>query len=183
MLTRESKLKLLENFYAIDLALFGKPATKVDICCPVFIEEFLSLKGALLSIVIEMYKLMEHDPKPIMESVSKKDLMKSAIKSAKAARAESKRLVSSKEGKESVKIRLREALHTSDEKVNIDKMVQETIRRKAFSLAVDNLLIGRTISEAKSYKKLNSWDGKIMEDAYKVLRDQLVDSALTIMES
>ena len=54
-LKKESKIRVLENFYSLDYVLFGKPVSKVDICCPVFVEEYLSIKGALMSLVIEMY--------------------------------------------------------------------------------------------------------------------------------
>ena len=71
----------------------------------------------------------------------------------------------------------------NSKKVNIEKLVQDKIRSKAFSLAIDNLLIGRAITESKKIKKLNSWDGRIIEDAYKVLRDNLVEAAMNIIEN
>jgi len=183
MLSKESKLRVLENFYAIDYTLFGKRVEGVDVCCPAFIEEFLSIKGALLSVVIEMYKLMNHAPKTITEKVDRKKLMKKSRAVATEARSVAKTLVSSKKGISSVKSRLREDIEKSGKNVNIERLVQENIRRKAFSLAVDSLLIGKALKESKSYKNLNSWSGRLMEDAYKILRDQMVDSAMTILDN
>ena len=62
-LKKESKIRVLENFYSLDYVLFGKPVSKVDTCCPVFVEEYLSVKGALLSTVVEMYNLINYSPK------------------------------------------------------------------------------------------------------------------------
>jgi len=182
-LKKESKIRVLENFYALDYVLFGKPVSKVDTCCPVFVEEYLSIKGALLSLMVEMFQLVKHSPAPITESIQTPELLKMARKSAVVARENCKKLVASKKGREDVKVDLRESISNRKEKVNIEKLVQEKIRVKAFSLAVDNLLIGRTITESKKYDKLNTWNGRILEDAYKILRDNLVESALGILEN
>ena len=48
MLTKESKMRILENFYAIDFTLFGKRAPQVETCCPETIQEYVTVKGALL---------------------------------------------------------------------------------------------------------------------------------------
>lgn len=180
---KESKIRVLENFYSLDYVLFGKSVSKVDTCCPVFVEEYLSVKGALMSLVIEMYKLVKHAPKTITEEVTSKKLMKMARESAEIARENCKKLVTSEKGSADVKKSLRESISKTKKNLNIEKLVQEKIRIKAFSLAVDNLLIGRAITESKKFDKLNTWNGRIIEDAYKVLRDNLVESAVNIIEN
>lgn len=180
---KESKIRILENFYALDYVLFGKSISKVDVCCPVFTEEYLSVKGALMSLVVEMYKLIKHSPKPITEKVEVSDLMKMAKGSAVVARENCKKLVTSKKGREDVKQQLRESLSNTKKGMDVEKLIQDKIRTKAFSLAVDNLLIGRAITESKKFDKLNTWNGRIIEDAYKVLRDNLVESAKNIIEN
>jgi len=184
MLPKESKIRILETFYALDYTFFGKPVTKVETCCPIFVEEYISVKGALLSVVIEMLRLLKHSPKPIAEKVSTKKLLEMAKASAKIARENSKKLVVTEKGKQDVKAMVRETIETAEKgkKVDLEKVVQEKIRQKAFSLAVDNLIVGRCIPECKSVKKLSTWEGKIIEDAYKILRDNLVESALSILE-
>jgi hypothetical protein len=71
----------------------------------------------------------------------------------------------------------------SSKKVNVEKLVQDKIRSKAFSLAVDNLLVGRAITESKKFDKLNTWNGRLVEDAYKILRDNLIECAMNIIEN
>ena len=46
---------------------------------------------------------------------------------------------------------------------------------------LNNLIIARILGESKTYKNLNDWTGKIIEDSYKILRDSLVESALSIL--
>jgi len=181
-LSKESKIRILENFYALDYVFFGKPVLESTVCCPFFIQEYLSVKGAILSVMVEMFRLIEHTPSVINEKVNTKVLKKMALESAKSARENCKKLVVTEKGKEDVKNMVKEALNEAQDS-KIDDIVQKKIREKAFSLAVDNLLIARTVTEGKKYTKMNEWEGKILEDAYKILRDQLVECALNIVEN
>ena len=184
MLSKESKIRILENFQSIDYVIFGKPLAKTGVCCPFFVEEYVSVKGALLSVLIEMYKMIDHKPKVLKEEIDTIKLKNMAKKSASIARENCKVLVSSDAGRKDVKKSLRESLtKVKTKKVNIDEMIQNEIRRKSYSLAVDNLLIGRAITEGRNYSKLNTWNGKILEDAYKVLRDNLVEAAINVLEN
>ena len=38
-LPKESKIRLLENFYATDYVFFGKRITEMSTCCPVLVED------------------------------------------------------------------------------------------------------------------------------------------------
>jgi len=182
MLTKESKMRILENFYAIDYTLFGKSVNKIDTCCPATINEYVTVKGALLSVMIEMYKLVDHIPSDVSDNITSVDLRYMARESASLARENAQMLVSTSKGKEDIKRELRESLAEGGDNSSVEDLVQEKIRTKTFSLALDNLLIARTISEAVSHKKLNSVEGTILEDAYKVLRDSLVEIAVFIDE-
>ena len=183
-LSKESKIRILENFYALDYVFFGKPVTESTVCCPFFIQEYLSVKGAILSVMVEMFRLVDHTPTAITEKVNTKKLQKMAVLSAQSARKNCKKLVVTEKGKEDVKNMVKEALNESKgSDVKMEDLVQKKIREKAYSLAVDNLLIARTISESTGYSKMNEWQGKILEDAYKILRDQLVECALNIVEN
>jgi len=180
-LSKESKIRVLENFYAMDYVLFGKPVKNMGTCCPALIEEYISVKGALLSVMIEMFNLVEHTPAKLQEKVDTKSLHKMAKNSAKLAREMCEKLVSSRKGRAELKETLKEAV-TSEENVNVENVVQRKIREKAFSLAIDNLLVAKTLSESKNYKQLNEWEGRIIEDAYKILRDNLVENAILILD-
>ena len=182
---KESKVRVLENFYALDYVFFGKPATKMDLCCPALIEEYINIKGALQSVVVEMYKLIDHTPPQLTETVDSSMLLTNARNSARLARENSQKLVSTEQGRTDIKAELRQHIVNEDSYSDIDELVQTKIREKAFSLAVDNLIVARTLSECdeNQIKKFSEWEGRLVEDAYKILRDNLVESAIDILST
>jgi len=133
MLLKESKIRVLENFYALDYVFFGKSVNKVDTCCPLVKEEYLSIKGALLSVFIEMLKLVEHKPAALSEQIVSKSLLKNARSNAAWARETSQKLVMTKKAKVNIKESLKEAL-AEDPKADVTMVVEAEIRQKAFSL-------------------------------------------------
>jgi len=181
MLTKESKIKVLENFYALDYVFFGRPLNEVETCCEALAEDYLSVKGAVMSVMIEMYKLVDHFPEPVQEKIDSSTLKSSAKSRAKIAREMAHKLVATPKGRADIKAELREAIE-EDNTIDVNTIVEGKIREKAFRLACDNLLIASTISESINYEELNEWSGRIIEDSYKILRDSLVDSALLVLD-
>ena len=180
MLLKESKIKVLENFYALDYVFFGKPVSEVEMCCPLVKEEYLSIKGALMSVYLEMLKLVEHSPVDSEEKVTSRDLMVDAKYAAMVARNEAEELVTTDKSRQNIKATIREALNSDDE-VDVTALVEQKIREKAFALAIDNLLVGSAVTEAINLESLDSWEGEIIEDSYKILRDNLVEAAHQIL--
>jgi hypothetical protein len=181
MLSKESKIRVLENFYGIDYVLFGKPVKNVPSCRPVVKEEYTSNKGALLSVYIEMLKLMGHQPGVLKEKVNTADLRKAARENAKNARYASQKIVVTEQSRTDIKNELREELEKNKD-VNIAKLVESKIREKAFRLAIDNLLVARALQEATNLDAMNDWTGKIVEESYKILRDNLCEVAMMILD-
>ncbi len=182
MLQKESKIRVLENFHTLDFILFGKPVKKLESCCPTLIEDYLSVKGALMSLMVEMYKLVNHSPGELDGTVTGEGLRHAARENAAIARENAQALVQSGKGRADIKDSLRNAIK-EDSDLNIEEEVKDKIRQKAFSLAIDNVLIGRAVAESTDYEKLNDWEGQIIEDAYKVLRDNIVESGMFILEA
>jgi hypothetical protein len=180
MLLKESKIKVLENFYGLDYIFFGRPVSEMSTCCPLVKEEYLSIKGALMSVFVEMLKLMEHSPSENPYRVGSKELMAEAKAAAQLSRNEAERIVSSEKSRDDIKVSVRESM-AGDDNVDITALVESKIREKAFSLAVDHLLIGGAINEAVELEELDSWEGEIIEDSYKILRDNLVEAAHDIL--
>ena len=181
-LTKAAKIKLLENFYGLDYILFEKPVKEVEVCCPVLVTEYLSVKGALLSTLIEIYRLVEYSPKEISEKVDTKKLMESSFKVAEWARKKAKDLLMGKRGRNYVKEQITKALESDpSKKKDIELVTEEKIKEQAYSFAIDTMLVARMLAESKGYSKMNDWKGKILEDAYKILRDNLIECAISMM--
>jgi hypothetical protein len=181
MLSKESKIRVLENFYGIDYVLFGRPLKEVSNCCPVVKEEYVSIKGALLSVFVEMLRLMDHTPAVIEEKVDSKNLMAMARQNAKSARQASQKVVTTESARRDIKAELKQAL-SENKDINVSNLVEQKIREKAFRLAVDNLLVARSLQEAGNLDAMNEWTGKIIEDSYKILRDNLCEVAMMILD-
>ena len=181
MLLKESKISVLENFYGIDYVFFGKPLKGIPTCCPIVKEEYISVKGALLSVFVEMIKIMDHKPKAIKEKIESKKLLEMAKKNAVIARDNSKKIVTTEQARLDIKNDLKESLE-KDPSTNVSKLVETKIREKAFRLAIDNLLVAKALQEAKSIDSMNEWTGKIVEDSYKILRDSLCELAMMILD-
>lgn len=182
MLTKESKLRVLENFYALDYIFFGKPLKENKVCCPIVVEEYLTTKGALMTAFVEMVKEVDHKPKKINEAekLDSKILTKKAKNAAKHARENSVKILSSDKGRKFVKESVKQELQDS-KNVDIDQEIPEKTREAAYKFAVDNLLMARTLMESENVEKLNTWEGRLVEDAYKLLRDSLIESAMVIL--
>ena len=180
MLLKESKIKVLENFYSLDYIFFGRPVSEVSTCCPLVKEEYLSIKGALMSVFVEMLKLMEHSPSERSTRLSSKQLMAEAKAAAQLSRNEAERVVSSEKSRNDIKISVRESM-VGDADIDVGSLVESKIREKAFSLAVDHLLIAGVVTESVKLEDLSTWEGEIIEDSYKILRDNLVEAAHDII--
>ena len=181
MLTKEAKIRVLENFYGIDYVLFGKPIKKVESCCPILKEEYLSTKGALMSVFIEMIKIADFSSKSLNEKVDVKKLTKMAKESARLARQASEIVIVTERARKDIKQELQEAIQ-EDSKVDISKLAEQKIQEKAFALAIDSLLVGRLLVESKKLEAFTQWEGRIIEDSYKILRDSLCETVISILE-
>jgi hypothetical protein len=182
MLSKESKINVLENFYSLDYIFFGKRVAKVQSCCPLIREEYLAIKGALMSVHIEMLKHMKHSPKPLSERINMKKLTSIALENAKAARYAAEKVVVTERARKDIKNEIKNAL-SEQKNLDVSTLIESKIREKAFRLAVDNLLMARPLAEATSVKSLNDWTGRVLEDSYKVLRDNLCETAMMILDN
>lgn len=181
MITNGSKVRILENYYGIDYTLFGKPLKEMNFECKDLVRDYLAIKSALLSTLVEIFSLVKHSPKTgTNEKLKTINLKEMAKVSAGLARENSKKLVTTDKARNNIKMNLRENLEKNS-KVDINKFVQNRIREKAFSLAVDNLLIARSLTESSNLRSLNEWEGQIAEDSYKILRTSLVETALKLL--
>lgn len=186
MLSKTSKSRIIEAFYGLDYLYFGKPVQEVDYCCPIMVEDYLSTKGVLLSTLIEIFRLIEPKKNALIESkdISGSDILKLAKAASKIARENAMVIIKDKRAVKDIRESLEESLKSASSKEKeVDKIVESVIRQKAFSLATDSYLLARNLVESKQGSKLNEWTGKITGEAYKILRDKLVETAEAILST
>jgi len=181
MLSKETKIRVLESFYGLDYVFFGKPVNKLETCCPVVKEDYVTVKGALLSVFIEMLKLMEHKPEKVNEKLDSRAIYEAARENAELTRENVRKIVESEKAKQNIKEDVKRTLE-SDESLDVQKIVKEKITEKSFRLAVDNFLVARALTESKNISNLNEWTGQLIEDSYKILRDSLVENAMLLLD-
>ncbi len=183
-LTKNSKIRILENYYSIDYALFGKQCKDLELCCPSLLENYRVTKASLMSLIIEMYKLIGHSPRNNDKFVNSDILHENAIAAAITARKESKKIISSQENiKKDIVNNINKTLHENvNSKLDINELTTKKIMEKSFSLAIDNLLIVKPLYESKLPNKLNSKEGKFIEEAYTVIKEQLVEQSVELSE-
>jgi hypothetical protein len=185
-LSKESKIQVLENFYGLDYVFFNKPLSELDYCCPALAEEYVNLKGALMSIFIEMLKLMEHAPEVISEkaALTIDQIRENASQSADKARFASSKLMQTEAAKAAIRTSLMENIAAEDSENEIEPAVfaEFEIKRKSFALAVDNLMLAKPLSEAKHVNAMVGFEGKLLEDSYKLLRDGLCECVMIILD-
>lgn len=186
-LSKESKIQVLENFYGLDYVFFNKPLKELNYCCPALAEEYVNLKGAFTSIFIEMLKLMEHAPEAITEKIEISKIREAASISADRSRFAASKLMQTAAAKDSIKNSLMESISVVEEddqgdNIEPQEFVEMKIKTKSFALAVDNLMLAKPLSEANDVKAMLTFEGKLLEDSYRILRDGLCECALIIID-
>ena len=187
MLPAESKLKILESYYGLDLAIFKAPLDKVDTCCPVLKEEYVVAKGALLSLMVEMYDFLGHQPAVITEDQvpDKAGLQKLALESVKIANSKAKAALITEDSKKSIMKSISESAQLAKKgKKNIDleTLLSENVKARMYKNSIDNLLLLETFKDCKSRDKIKTHRGKTLYEAYRILRDNLIRVANEVVE-
>jgi len=181
----QSKIKVLENYHALDLAIFGKDHNMVDVCCPILKEEYVRAKGALISCVIDLYKHVNIPSKAkLSESVTPARIQSNAAVIAKNARKNSKNRILSEATKKQISSVIQESFKNSKTKKRSDikDIIESQIKTVGFSKIVDEILI-RTVLKESNVTAFKDAKGAIILKAYGTLRENFVKSAMTLLES
>jgi len=179
MLKKESKIRVMENFISLDYLFFGKTIHEMETDFNIS-KQYIELKGSLCAIISEMYGLMEHNPDEFDKVLSESDIEEMAISAATVARQNVRRIMSTDDGKGSIKESIYSAIHENDG-TDIDNVVNYKIQEKSFQIGMDNMLIARSISESEKVDIMETFEGKILEDTYKSVRDSIVETAMAVL--
>jgi len=188
-LTKQSKIRMIENFYGLDVMFFGENASKKvsKVCCPALLEEYAVNKGVLLSIVGEMYELMGHSPKDVKKYTKVNRMIEeSVVPMVFHAKDWAKDVLNLDESRMLIRKDIENYLseNVDDENsVDIDELIESKVLDKMYSISTDNLLVVSAMAESKHPLNLKKPEGRVLMSAYRVIRDSLIESAQLIRES
>jgi len=172
----------MENFVSIDYICFGDLLKNLQTETNRDIREYMELKGSLCSILAEFYNLVGFEPGMPAEKINSATLYENAKNNSIIARGNSKLIMESTGGKNQLQLKVGENIEQFSE-LDTEEIVNFTIHEKAMQIALDNLLIARMLNENEIVEKMQSFEGIILEDAYKTIRDSIVEKAIEIINT
>jgi hypothetical protein len=136
-----------------------------------------------MSVFIEMLKLMEHHPPLNEEKITVAEIRENASRNSDKARFAASKLMQTEAARASIKDSLIESMALeTEEDIDPKAFIEFQIQTKSYALAVDNLMLAKPLSEAQDVKAMLGFEGKLLEDSYKILRDGLCECALIILD-
>ena len=175
MKNKQLMTKVLEHWYAIDSILFNDHAKYVIKEGSMF-REYVSLKQAMLSSLYEYYSHIQYNPEYNTPPVE----VKALVESARVSALYGKKLASNIINKEDVRKALGKKIVKEARERNItdvDGFSDHIVNEKFVQISLDNILVGIPVMEAVCPKCCNDVKGQVMEDAYRMLRQNLMDLA------
>jgi len=165
------KSEVLKHWFGIDSILFGQKAT--DSLSEEGISKYLSTKGALLSNLFEIYKKIDIETETKFDTVA--DMVKESIELAGVSKKRARELLES----ESVTKMVRDEIKDigSVESLTERQVARYVILKRRNAVAIDSMVLESALTE-EQMKLLNDWQGKVLIDAHKTLRDNLIEISL-----
>ena len=169
--------KNLENWYIIDSVLFNAHAREVIKEGKVF-KEYVALKASMLSNLYEYWQHVQYTPVENATPTKVKTLQESAVVTARKGKALASELLTRDKFKARLKthiIQESKRHEIKDLKAFQAKVVEERFKQ----FALDNCLIGMPLLESKTPDVKCNFECKILEDAHRLMRDNLVRLSMT----
>jgi len=136
------------------------------------LKKYCTAKGAILSNLYEVYKSVGLDH---MKSVSGlKGLVSNANTFANVALQEAKQSLRTSDAK---RMMIKEMKDWSAGKYELHEVSSYITKKRIKSVALDHLFLNNKFIKENS-ELLTDWKGKLLMDAHKILREQLVEIAL-----
>lgn len=161
------KTKILECWYSIDEMLFGKPASEVITEQNDF-DEYISMKGTLLSNAFEMWNHFGYEPKFEEDPKNTEQLKECAKQQSKHSIKLTENLMRKDTIKESISNRV-----MKESKQPKEKEIRQKVRECYHQMNIDNVILGIPMFE--SNVKEHDMRGAILEEAHTLIRDSLMD--------
>lgn len=170
-MSKTRKTSILEHWFGIDKILFGENA-KNSLSGEDY-DRYCTTKGALLSNLHEIYKKMDYDPETTYQNVG--EMAKASIATADTAMSKAKKIIQTESVSKIVKQEIQEAGNL--EGLSEQEVARYVVLKRRNAVAMDAMLMGApSLSEGKD--SLEDWQGKVLVDAHKTLRDALIDFSI-----
>lgn len=168
---------ILRDYYVIDSILLNQHAKKYFKEDSDF-NDYVSIKASLLSTLFEFYQHIGYKPVEDMNFKDTKALCESAVQYAKKSKHLSSTMLQKPVFQNEMKKFIKESAETNSVK-DIREFSKKVIAERFNRMCLDNVLIGIPVLESKHPEKANDFRGKILEEAYMMMRNSLIRHAKT----
>lgn len=170
-MNKGTKTAVLKHWFGIDQILFGGPARKF--LTNESLDQYLTTKGALLSNLFEIYKRVGFEGKDKHKTVA--EMANAGIIIAKKSTSRAKTLFENATVRKMLKAEVKEFSGS----VNLaEKQVAGFVVKKRFAAtAIDSMILESVLSKTAK-DNLVDWQGKVLVNAHKTMRDALIDISL-----
>ena len=169
---KPTKTAVLQHWFGIDQVLFGAPASK-HLSDDAF-DQYLSTKGALLSNLFEVYKKIDFTTDVKFASVL--EMAKSGNQLGADAKKRALQLLENTSVTQLVKQEIKEI--GDIEGLSEEQVARYVITKRRNAIAMDSMMLETNLTN-ENREGLADWQGKVLVDAHKTLRDSLIDISLT----
>jgi len=170
-MNKSTKSEVLKHWFGIDKVLFDNPAK--NSLSEEALSQYFSTKGALLSNLFEIYKKVGYTPDAAFKTVAE------MAEHANSLAIESKEKANTILGESSVLKLVKEEIKElgTIEGLTEGQVAKYVVLKRRNATALDSMLF-EGFASLNIKETLNDWEGKVLIDAHKTLRDSLIDISL-----
>ena len=163
----------LSHWYAIDEVLFGDKNPKTALSEQDY-NQYIIVKGSLLSTVHELYKKLNFDKKLRFKNLE--EMVKFGINNAKTAKSRATAILLSKTVSEEIRDEIKGT--KLNEGVTVENYATYLVGKKRKEISLDTLMLESVLLKTGNKKRIMDMSGKISLDAYKIFRDSIIKYSL-----
>ena len=170
-MSKSTKSEVLKHWFGIDsILLGGAPKEKLQ---EDSFDKYLSTKGALLSNLYEIYQKVDFEPDFSCNTV--KEMSDSDEELAKTSKERAKSILETASVGKLVRSEIKEMGDV--EGLSGEHVARYVVLKRRNAIALDSMLLEDALKDGRK-KSLSDWKGKVLVDAHKTLRDDLINISL-----
>lgn len=173
-MSKEKQAKTLQHWFSIDRILFGNKHPKNVLESEERFLEYESLKGAFLTNLFDIYLKTGYSPNTKFAKVN--EMAQHAIYEADFCSKSAYELLEN----EDVKALILEEIEELKNSIGLnesEEIARTVLRKRHHAAAIDMLTIVAPLKEG-CVTCISDWTGTVYVDAYKTLRDKLIEFAI-----